>query len=125
MFALGGTRHNHDGAADGLSSAHQCDVTSMHPVAQRNQHNGCSGLFEGRAHLRNHIELGYYRCLPATNAHRSSSCNPHISNSILCSNSPTRRAALTKAFLNPGSVIDRKSTRLNSSHVATSYAVSC
>src|SRR3989442_7894773 len=62
---------------------------------------------------------------PYTTLFRSSTVRPY-SRAVLAMNChiPTAFARLTAVFENPLS-IDRKSTRLNSSHVRISYAVFC
>src|SRR5207253_11247178 len=82
-----------------------------------------------------------YTTLFRSRTSRDSSCSPHVANPV-CSPSPPGNGragscpAGFKAFcFNPGvkrsitwairQALDRKSTRLNSSHVAISYAVFC
>src|SRR5699024_12699877 len=95
-------------SANRVRVAPQLNVARMHSGAEGNEHDGGVRFLKIRADLGNSIQLSDFCCLSAFNAHRSSSCRPHISSSILRSISPTRRAASTNAFLKPGSVMDSK-----------------
>src|SRR2546430_4382995 len=62
---------------------------------------------------------------PYTTLFRSLASSNHRFDQLLLGSDQVKRIAVTEALFRPGFAIDRKSTRLNSSHSQISYAVFC
>src|SRR5690625_6080825 len=111
-------RLNH--ASDSLRPLHVVGLLGepQHPARHRyrHPHRGAGG-----GHLTDEREDYFGGVMCACDRYAAA----RRSTSFSCSNSRTRLSALETSRRSSVSTGDRKSTRLNSSHVASSYAVFC